>query len=467
MKILVCAAAAVLGLAAVPVRAEVIAVVGGTIIDGNGGAPISDGVILIDGKRIAAIGDRSTPIPSRARRIAAQGKFIVPGLMSTGMFLADGTWPPLTILYEGRYDEVAIESAQLALKGGITTVFDTWGPRDALLKAREAIKQGRVPGARIYLCGTWVGTGGPYSDDMRSQFKEAVGEPFAARIDALWEANIGEELVAMPAEEVRQEVRKYAQSGIDFLTYPVNVHRAGAARFIVFSPRVQKVIVEEGHRAGLPVQAMFVSTDEGIRMALDAGADIVAPVPWGGRPMSAETVALLAQRKVPVLDMTAPAADLEWYRKHADPAAVKLQEISDRRARALIRAGAVTLSAPVSGAYSADQLETWRQGSAPGTHAPLGEGHVRSLQGMQDRGMKPVEALMTATRNMARAFKVDKDLGTLEQGKVADLVVLDKNPLESAENYRRIHLVIKEGRIVDRDALPTQRLMTAQPAAAR
>src|SRR5262249_32959290 len=160
--------------------------------------------ILIDRTRIVAVGDRSTAIPDGARRISADGKFIMPGVMATHTYLADGTWPALTIQFEGRYDEVAIESAQIALRGGVTTAFDNWGPRDALTKARDAINGGAVTAARIYLCGNWIATGGPYTADFRAQFRGAVGEAFAARIDALWEAGIGEELTSMTPEEVRR-----------------------------------------------------------------------------------------------------------------------------------------------------------------------------------------------------------------------------------------------------------------------
>src|SRR5438132_1448628 len=100
---------------------EVAAVIGGTIIDGNGGNPIEDGVILIDGKRITSVGDRSTPIPPNAEQIQATGKFVIPGLLDPNQMLVYCTWPPPLIRCEGRYDEVAIEAAQLALKGGITT----------------------------------------------------------------------------------------------------------------------------------------------------------------------------------------------------------------------------------------------------------------------------------------------------------------------------------------------------------
>jgi adenine deaminase len=68
--------------------------------------------------------------------------------------------------------------------------------------------------------------------------------------------------------------------------------------------------------------------------------------------------------------------------------------------------------------------------------------------------------LRAATLNIATAYGKEKDLGTLEPGKIADLLILDRNPLESAEHYRSIHCIIKDGALVDRDALPTEPLLT-------
>lgn len=444
---------------------ELVAIIGATLIDGNGGVPVNDAVLLISGKRIVAVGDGSTRIPPEARQIAVQGKFVIPGLMAMNVYLADATWVPLAITYEGRYDEVAIEGAQLALRGGVTTVFDSWGPRDALIKARDSINQGTVTAARIYVCGNWVGIGGPFSDDMRPQFRAAVGEPFARRINSQWETNIGEDLVRMLPEDVRREVRKYVESGVDYLTYPVNVHRMGVSSFIVFSSRVQRVIVEEGHRAGLSVRACFATTEEGIHLALDAGADIVAPAPLSNKPVSAETIALIARKRVPCM-FEAPAADeLEWHRHNANPAFPGLRELvetTDRDVRAFIEAGAPVLSGRWGGLYSADQVAEWaKNAGGQAGMAQLDHGQVLSLSILLQKGMRPMDALMAATRNVAQAFKVDKELGTLEQGKFADLVILDNNPLENVEHYRRIHLIMKEGKVIDRSALPTQRLLTA------
>lgn len=464
-------------------NAQVVAIVGGTILDGNGGAPIDDGVILIDGNRILAVGDRSIPIPPHAKQIQVTGKFVIPGLMYPQVILVLPAWPPDLIRCEGRYDEVAIEAAQLALKGGVTTVFDHGGPRDPLIKARNAINEGRAIGARIYLCGHWVGLGGPFSPDISDHGKEEVGEHsfeslamhaisaadvgFKARTNALWEDNIGQALIRMSLEEVRQEVRTYVRSGIDYVSYAVNAHRLPAYEYISFSPRVQRMIVEEAHRAGLQVQAIFATTEEGVNLALDSGADIVAAVPYAGKPMSAETLALIAQRGIFANIVAQSSDETEWYRRQPPnafyPGVLKQVEASELDHRGLILAGARIISAGNNLMNSAEVQSLLRSATGVPRITQIGEGHVRGLQGLQDKGMAPMDALMAATRNVARAFKVDEDLGTLERGKFGDLVVLDKNPLENPQNYLAIHLVMKGGKVIDRDALPTQRLWTAAP----
>lgn len=71
-----------------------------------------------------------------------------------------------------------------------------------------------------------------------------------------------------------------------------------------------------------------------------------------------------------------------------------------------------------------------------------------------------MEMLRAATRNIALAYRKDKDLGTLEGGKIADMLILDRNPLEAAENYRSIHMILKDGALVDRGALPVNPILT-------
>jgi imidazolonepropionase-like amidohydrolase len=457
------------------------AIVGGTIIDGRGGSPIKDGVILIDGQRIKAVGDRSMPIPMHAGLIQVTGKYIMPGLIYPKAIMVNSAAVPDLIRLEGRYDEVFIEAAQLALKCGVTTIFDYYGPRDPLIKARNAINEGRAIGARIYLCGNWIGCGGLFSPDILDHGKEEVGEhsfdtklksglaiadaAFRARTNAQWEVNIGEALIPMSLEAVREEVRQYVESGIDYVTYLVNCHRLPAYSYIAFSPRVQRMIVEEAHRAGLPVQAHFATTEEGVHLALDAGADIVSAYPYGGRPMSAETLALVAQGDVFLNIEPHSSEETEWYRRQPPsalyPGLLKQVETAECDHLGLVRAGARVIGAGTNTMLSTGLRALLSSATAARPVPEMGEGHVSGIQALQDKGMSPMEALMAATQNVARAFKVDRDLGTVEPGKLADLIVLDKNPLESPQNYRGICLVLKEGQVVDRDFLPTQRLWTA------
>src|SRR5579872_7135390 len=125
------------------------AIVNGTIIDATGRPPITRGVILIADDRIAAIGDSTVCVPADAMPIDASGQFVIPGLMDANVHLICDFWPLTLVRYEDRYHELALEAAQIALRAGVTTVFDTWGPRSALRRARDQIAAGEVPGARV------------------------------------------------------------------------------------------------------------------------------------------------------------------------------------------------------------------------------------------------------------------------------------------------------------------------------
>jgi imidazolonepropionase-like amidohydrolase len=104
--------------------------------------------------------------------------------------------------------------------------------------------------------------------------------------------------------------------------------------------------------------------------------------------------------------------------------------------------------------------------SAPDLPTQLGEGHFLWLQAVSERGMTPMAALMAATKNVAEAYGKGADIGTLEPGKRADLVVLSADPLAAPQNYRAIAMVIKDGHVIDRAALPTKAIFTRAPTPA-
>jgi imidazolonepropionase-like amidohydrolase len=95
----------------------------------------------------------------------------------------------------------------------------------------------------------------------------------------------------------------------------------------------------------------------------------------------------------------------------------------------------------------------------------LGRAHFDRMEALQDLGASSIQILIAATRNGAAAYGLENQLGTVEPGKLADLLVLDADPLEDVANLRKIRYVIKDGLIIDREALPTVKVLDFDPEA--
>ncbi len=441
---------------ATPGQGQTLAITGGTIIDGTGNDPLRNGVVVITDGRIAAVGPAGeVSIPGSATRIDAGGKYVIPGLMDANLHLFLNIDLETLIKYEDRYHEIVLEAAQIALRTGQTTVFDTWGPRAALVKARDMINAGEAPGSRIYLAGNIIGFDGPLSADFRAQAAPFVSKAFAARTNETWEQDTGRELLWMTPEEVRAVIREYATKDVDFLKYGASGHVD--MNFISFSPRVQKVIVDEGHRAGMTVQTHTTSV-ESLDMAIDAGVDIVTHGGISG-PTTAipeETIQKLVDRGVAVSVLSITQRRLDAILEHSPGVLPPYMEIAKTNHRNMIEAGVtmlVSTDAGIQNPVLAAESENLAADSVD-SRVKLGEGHFNAIVALEEMGMEPMEILKSVTSHVARSYELDADIGTLEAAKIADVVILDGNPLESARNYRRIHSVIKEGRVVDLDALP-------------
>ncbi|WP_236795489.1 amidohydrolase family protein [Amycolatopsis sp. GM8] len=442
---------------------------GATVIDGVSDKGVEGQAILTENGRIVAIGrPGDLPIPADAETIDYSGKFIIPGLLNANVHLLVSALFETLVKYEGRYEELITESAQVALKSGMTTVFDTWGPRRALMAVRDRIDQGLVPGSRIRCAGNIIGFEGPFSDDFDKRIPGVGSTNFVDRVNATWVENTGRHLMWLTPEEVGKEVRTYIERGIDFVKYASNEHGGtSAGAFIEFSERTQRAIVEEAHRAGVTAQAHTGSV-EGLRIAIEAGCDLVQHCNMTGpTEIPRETLELFARGNCgavvfPLTDnglkvLKESISDFEWT----------MWKASDANARNLINSGATILLANDGGILAPEVMnEPMLKGSWMGLPEDEGlgrmaTGHFVWLRAMEEKGMSPMALLHAATRNIAKAYKVDDDLGTLEAGKIADMVVLDKDPLQSAKNYQSIHAVIKDGALVDLDALPEQPLLTA------
>ena len=136
-----------LSLVSTALAQDTTAIVGATLIDGTGGEPVPDSVIVIQGTRITAVGPRSqVMIPAGARVVDAMGKYVTPGLIDVNVHLILTILPDFYVKYEDQLEEIIIEAAQIALKYEVTTVRDSWGPLEPLLRALDRINQGEKVG---------------------------------------------------------------------------------------------------------------------------------------------------------------------------------------------------------------------------------------------------------------------------------------------------------------------------------
>lgn len=443
-------------------------ITGATIIDGVADKPIEGHSIWIEGKSIKAIGKRDEMgVSLGAETIDARGKYVIPGLMNANVHLLCDVRLENLARHMGHYDELIAEAAQVALKSGLTTVFDTWGPRRFLMAVRDRINGGEIPGSRIFCAGNIVGFDGPFSDDFIAKSAEVASAALTRRINSIWVENVGRHLMWLPPDQVAKEIRTYIGKGVDFIKYGSNEHGGvSAGAFLAFSPQVQNAIVEEAHRAGITAQAHTMSV-EGLRIAIEAGCDLIQHANiTGPEPIPETTLELMAKRKIGAVVFPWTKRGLDWIMENVPDRQRTLWQASDINARKLISSGAPLLlandGAIIAPEMLSDPLFAKSWGGAPEEDGlfPLATGHFTWFKAMEEKGCPPMEMLRAATRNIALAYRKDKDLGTLEGGKIADMLILDRNPLEAAENYRSIHMILKDGALVDRGALPVNPILT-------
>jgi imidazolonepropionase-like amidohydrolase len=441
---------------------------GATIIDGVAERPIEGHAIWIEGARIRAIGREADLPRDQPQVIDGHGNFVIPGLMNANVHLFGVTSRLENLVrYEGRYDDIITESAQIALRSGLTTVFDTYGPRRFLMAARDKINSGASVGSRIFCAGNIIGFDGPLSPDFHARAAEVVSASFVRRINSIWVENAGRHLMWLPPGEVAAQVRAYIARGIDFVKYGSNEHSSAAAgAFLAFSHRQQAAIVEEAHRAGLTAQAHSMSV-EGLRLAVEAGCNLVTHCNITGPvAIPRDTLELMARRETGAVIFPWTEKGLRWIKDKVSDLEWTLWQSTETNTRNLIHSGAPLLLAN-DGVVFDEELKSdpryarsWVGAPEDVNLASLATGHFLWLKAMEEMGCPPMEMLRAATKNIAVAYGKDRDLGTLESGKIADMLVLEKNPLDSAENYSAISCIIKEGMVVDRDALPQRRLLS-------
>ena len=464
---------------------SVIALVGGTLIDGNGGPPVANATVLVRDGRIVAVGPASNvTVPRNARVINAAGKFITPGFVDANVHVSIYSGLENFARYQDRFTDVVIEAVQRHLKVGVTTIRDSYGMIAPLTAAREAIRSGEAIGPRLQFAGNIVGWGGPWSFSFTGRPPENLSLLQEQMNDAITRGG-GEELVNMEPDSLRAAINRYLDLGVDFLKFGGTSH-FGFPIFIGFSERAQKVIVDAVHARGL-VAETHSTTPEGLRVSLMAGVDLVQHPEVLDVPISDDLVKMFVERGVvcgmlsntitgkPWLDYSRRRAREDSARiARADSARIQPNTrprteaelrrdrgdiglgIRRENAKKLIAGGCITAIATDNYLGLAPEF---RRDPKPDWQEP-GLGSLAAIEGLVELGMTPMQAITAATKNGALASKALKHYGTIEAGKSADILLLGADPLVDIRNIRKLELVMSAGVVVDHASLPTVRIWT-------
>jgi imidazolonepropionase-like amidohydrolase len=403
-------------------RAEKIALVGGTLIDGTGSAPVPDSLVLIEKGRIVYAGPKShARIPGGTQKIDARGKFILPGLWDMHAHFEQVEWGPIY------------------LAAGATTVRDCGNEFEFLTAVRDAVASGRGLGPRLLAAGIVDGSG-----------------PFA----------IGVERVDTP-EEAKMWVDKY--------------HAAGFQQMKIYSsvklPEV-KAVTAEAHRLGMTVTG---HVPEGLNayQVIEAGQDQINHVPYIADimvPPLPENATRMDRRNAEAnIDLNSPAAQkaIAFLVQHGtvlDPtlATFEFGLASTAKPPASIEPGvakvapelrAILAEAGPPSPYADVQEKVFQKdvaivGALHHAGVPIVAGTDQTVPGYSlyreielyvQAGFTPMEAIQAATIVPARVLGFDKELGTVETGKRADVIIVNGNPLESIHNIRKVEFVITNG----------------------
>jgi imidazolonepropionase-like amidohydrolase len=425
MKRLRCAAL-LLGLASAAAASppEVIAVKAGRLIDPRAGAVVPAAVILIEGGKVKSVGT-AVAIPAGAKVVDLSALTVLPGLMDchthlVGDYVDDAD--PLTELKTSSAQRAfeSIPNAKVTLDAGFTTVRDVGTYRAFVdVAMRDAIAKGYFPGPRMFVAGAYLtitGGGGAMSGGLAPD----IGLP--------WDLRFG---IADGVDQVRQRVRDIAQHGVDlikllatgaFLAHGSNPHA------VEFTYDELRAAVEEATHKGLKVAAHAHST-EGIKLAVKAG---VASIEHGTY-IDEEGLRLMKERGT---YLVADIYDAEYIRQgkaagFPDDFASKQpegDEIQRQNFKKAVQMG-------VKIAFGTD-ASVYPHGL-----------NARQFAWQVKYGQTPMAAIRSATISSAELIGREKEIGSLEPGKWADLIAVRGDPLQDVRVLESVVFVMKEGKI--------------------
>src|SRR5712671_4253827 len=422
---------------------ETIALKAARLFDGKSSSLLQNGVVIVRGDKIVDAGS-NLPLPSGAQVIDLGDATLSPGLMDAHTHL--------TADYSGNYNERRLQEldlnvseqairatmfARATVEAGFTTVRDL-GSRFVASREfvdvalRNSINKGVIVGPRMLVATKGIGATGGHFD------------PSGGFLDFLFgrEPDYTDGIANGP-DEIRKAVRFEVKNGADVIKGAVSggvLSLADEVDTPQFTPAEIAALVDETHRLRKKV-AVHCHGDQAAKEAIEAGVDSIEH----GSFMKPETLTLM-KNKGTYLTPTLMAT--EWIMSKIDnyPPALQAKAKAATAARSEMFRNAVKMGIKVSFGTDAAVF-------------PHGQ-NAKEFKVMVDLGMQPIDALKTATGNAADLFGIAQKTGTLEKGKLADVIAMPGDPTADITATERVSFVMKEGKIV-RNGPPTPPLAAA------
>ena len=402
-----------------------IALRGATLIDATGRDPVRDSTVVVEEGRIPSVGG---PAPRGAEELDLTGLTLVPGLIDAHVHLGTSTDFSRLLNRASSVAEMAaamFQNCEQTLDAGFTTVRDTGGVDNGIA---GVVEKGLVRGPRIIHCGPLLcqtGGHGHYGAEWEPSCDwHAHHLPGLASFSFLSDG----------ADEVRRNARECFRRGASFIKLCVTggvVSRHDRLSDTQFTVEEIAAAVAEAEARGSYV-TVHAHNNSGIRNAVQAGARCVEH----GTGLDEATAALMAEHRVDLVPTFAVVRKIE-----ENVTAMGLPPVIAERAKGTFQG--------MADAVLAAREAGLRVGSGSDLIGP--DQRDRGLElVLKSEIMGPMDALVSATRTNAEILGVSDQLGTIEEGKAADLVAIDGNPLDKPELFNdraRISLVVKSGEV--------------------
>ena len=432
---------------------EILVLTGGRIIDGNGGPPLEDAAIVIRDSKITSIGPDFV-VPANARILDLGGRTLLPGLIDAHIHVGGsggGSVDPR------EFTPTAVENSLLSyLKFGVTSVYDM-AAHPSLNAMKKALDTGELTGPRLY--GNGFGITAPGSHPIRLITELGLLDylgPFYFQVDSVADA--------------KEAVRRISAEQVDGIKLFHSRVEAGTTRFDAdmdkLKPDILHTLIEEAHARNLKVYA-HTSFPSEAREFIEAGGDVLVHSIHMAETGARDVFELMVERDVayiPTLAVfeggytTRPGSvvsphlhDKVWDVLLASITAPGSVVLASREVPGLPNDRERSLEVSVANLKRALQAGVRiAMGSDAGNAGMLhGATVLRELQLMNEAGMTPMQVLVAATRNGAEVIGRGEDLGTLEAGKLADIIVVNGDPLQDLSALGNVELVVKNGKIID------------------